>query len=64
MTTRSGFSCWYVACLTQANVATGLVNLAIPTMHCGTLVAMLVLGAYTALMLGAAPNALALWPSA
>ena len=49
--------------LTQSNVATGLVNLHIQTMHCTTPEAMLILGAYLALVLGVAPWATTHWPS-
>lgn len=49
--------------LTQSNVATGLINLHIQTMHCTTPEAMLILGAYLALVLGVAPWATTHWPS-
>lgn len=44
--------------LTQANLATGAVNLSIQTIHCTTLVAGVVLGAYLALVLGVLPRVL------
>lgn len=49
--------------LTQSNVATGLINLRIQTMHCTTPEAMHILGAYLAVVLGIVPWATTHWPS-